>query len=95
MDYRERGWQRRVGEIELAIPRLRRGTIFPGLSRAAQAERAGIGRLRAEAYVNGVSTRTLDRLVEALGLAGMSRDQVSRLCRGLDEQVEAFRSPTA
>ena len=68
------------------------GPFFPGfLEPRRRSEQASVACVQ-EAYVNGVSTRTLDRLVEALGLAGMSRDQVSRLCRGLDEQVEAFRS---
>lgn len=45
-----------------------------------------------EAYVNGLSTRTVDRLVEQLGIGGMTKDRVSALCRGLDEQVELFRT---
>jgi putative transposase len=67
--YRERLWETRVGEIELAVPRKRSG----------------------EAYVNGVSTRKVDRLVEQLGISSMSKDRVSALCRDLDERVDSFR----
>jgi putative transposase len=89
--YRPRAWDTRVGEIELAIPRLRQGSYFPGfLEPRRRAEQALVAVVQ-EAYVNGVSTRRVDRLVEQLGITGMSKDQVSRLCRGLDEQVTAFR----
>ena len=59
-------------------------------SRQVEAEQALVAVVQ-EAYVNGVSTRRVDRLVEQLGIAGMSKDQVSRLCRGLDAQVRVFR----
>ena len=89
--YRPRAWDTRVGEIELAIPRLRTGSYFPGfLEPRRRAEQALVAVVQ-EAYVNGVSTRRVDRLVEQLGVTGMSKDQVSRLCRGLDEQVTVFR----
>jgi transposase-like protein len=89
--YRPRTWDTRVGELELAIPRLRQGSYFPSfLEPRRRAEQALVAVVQ-EAYVNGVSTRRVDRLVEQLGVAGMSKDQVSRLCRGLDEQVESFR----
>ena len=85
--YRTRSWDTRVGELELAIPRLRTGSYFPSfLEPRRRAEQALVAVVQ-EAYVNGVSTRKVDRLVEQLGIAGMSKDQVSRLCRGLDEQV--------
>jgi transposase-like protein len=85
--YRPRDWDTRVGELELRIPRLRTGSYFPSfLEPRRRAEQALVAVVQ-EAYVNGVSTR----LVEQLGIAGMSKDQVSRLCRGLDEQVQAFR----
>jgi putative transposase len=88
--YRPRVWDTRVGELELAIPRLRQGSYFPSfLEPRRRAEQALVAVVQ-EAYVNGVSTRRVDRLVEQLGVAGMSKDQVSRLCRGLDEQVESF-----
>ena len=90
--YRERRWDTRVGEIELEIPRLRTGSYLPSfLEPRRRAEQALVAVVQ-EAYVNGVSTRKVDRLVEQMGLRGLSKDQVSRMCRGLDEQVEAFRS---
>jgi transposase-like protein len=90
--YRERQWDTRVGEIELAIPRLRTGSYLPSfLEPRRRAEQALVAVVQ-EAYVNGVSTRKVDRLVEQMGLRGLSKDQVSRMCAGLDEQVTAFRS---
>jgi putative transposase len=89
--YRPRRWDTRVGELELAIPKLRTGSYFPSfLEPRRRAEQALVAVVQ-EAYVNGISTRKVDRLVEQLGLRGMSKDQVSRLCRGLDEQVTVFR----
>jgi putative transposase len=89
--YRPRRWDTRVGELELVIPKLRQGSYFPSfLEPRRRAEQALVAVVQ-EAYVNGVSTRKVDRLVEQLGLRGMSKDQVSRLCQGLDEQVSVFR----
>ena len=89
--YRQRRWDTRVGELELAIPKLRQGSYFPSfLEPRRRAEQALVAVVQ-EAYVNGISTRKVDRLVEQLGLQGMSKDTVSRLCRGLDEQVAVFR----
>jgi transposase-like protein len=89
--YRPRRWDTRVGEIELEIPRLRTGSYLPSfLEPRRRAEQALVAVVQ-EAYVNGVSTRKVDRLVEQMGLRGLSKDQVSRMCRALDEQVEAFR----
>jgi putative transposase len=89
--YRPRRWDTRVGELELVIPRLRTGSYFPSfLEPRRRAEQALVAVVQ-EAYVNGISTRKVDRLVEQLGLRGMSKDTVSRLCRGLDEQVTVFR----
>ena len=89
--YRERLWQTRAGEIELAIPRLRSGSYFPSfLEPRSRSEKALVAVVQ-EAYVNGVSTRKVDRLVTQLGLSGMSKSAVSRLCAGLDEQVRCFR----
>jgi putative transposase len=91
--YRPRGWETRVGEIELQIPRKRSGeAYFPSfLEPRRRAERAIVAVVM-EAYVNGVSTRKVDRLVEQLGIHGMTKDRVSALCRALDEQVQAFRA---
>jgi putative transposase len=88
--YRPRPWDTRAGEIELAIPKLRQGSYFPSfLHPRRRAEQALVAVVQ-EAYVNGVSTRKVDRLVEQMGLH-LTKDQVSRLCRGLDEQVQVFR----
>jgi putative transposase len=90
--YRPRGWETRVGEIELAIPRKRSGAAyFPSFLEPRRRSEQAIVAVVLEAYVNGVSTRKVDRLVEQLGIQGMSKDRVSALCRALDEQVEAFR----
>ncbi len=90
--YRPRGWETRVGAIELAIPRKRAGSAyFPSFLEPRTRSEQAIVAVVLEAYVNGVSTRKVDRLVEQLGIQGMSKDRVSALCRRLDEQVEVFR----
>jgi len=90
--YRPRGWETRVGEIELMIPRKRQGTAyFPSFLEPRRRSEQAIVAVVLEAYVNGVSTRKVDRLVEQLGIQGMSKDRVSALCRALDEQVGVFR----
>ncbi|MGH8983255.1 MAG: IS256 family transposase [Acidimicrobiia bacterium] len=91
--YRPRLWETRVGELELLIPRKRSGeAYFPSFLEPRRRSEQAIVAVVMEAYVNGVSTRKVDRLVEQLGIGGMTKDRVSALCRGLDEQVEAFRS---
>src|SRR5918994_4235028 len=78
--HRERSWDTRVGTIELAVPRVRDGSFFPSLLEPRRrAERALLAVVQ-EAYVQGVSTRRVDELVKALGMAGISKSQVSRLC---------------
>jgi len=90
--YRERTWDTRVGSLELKVPRVRDGSFFPGLLEPRKrAERALVATMR-EAYVQGVSTRRVDDLVKALGLEGISKSQVSRLCEELDAEVARFRS---
>jgi putative transposase len=89
--YRPRAWQTRAGEIELAIPRLRSGSYFPSFLEPRKRSEQALVAVVQEAYVNGVSTRKVDRLVEQLGVAAIGKDAVSRLCRGLDEQVRVFR----
>jgi putative transposase len=90
--YRERQWDTRVGSIELRVPRVRDGSFFPSLLEPRKrAERALVAVVQ-EAYVQGVSTRRVDELVRALGLAGISKSQVSRLCQELDAEVERFRT---
>jgi putative transposase len=91
--YRPRSWDTRVGEIELQIPRKRSGeAYFPSFLEPRKRSEPAIVAVVMEAYVNGVSTRKVDRLVSQLGIGAMSKDRVSALCRALDEQVEAFRS---
>jgi transposase-like protein len=90
--YREREWDTRVGTIGLRVPRVREGGYLPSwLEPRKRAEQALVATVR-EAYVQGVSTRKVDDLVKALGLDGISKSQVSRLCQALDEEVERFRN---
>ena len=81
----------RAGELELAIPKLRRGSYFPSFLQPRRRSEQALVAVVQQAYVCGVSTRRVDQLVESLGLR-ISRSEVSRVCAGLDEQVEAFRS---
>jgi len=90
--YRGREWDTRVGTIELEIPKLRKGSYFPGmLERRRNAEQALVAVLQ-EAYVLGVSTRKVDDLVKSLGASGVSKSEVSRVCANLDEVVATFRN---
>src|SRR5947209_1175131 len=90
--YRPRPWETRVGEIELLIPRKRTGpAYFPSFLEPRRRSEQAIVAVVLEAYVNGVSTRKVDRLVEQLGIAGMTKDRVSALCKALDEHVAVFR----
>ena len=90
--YREREWDTRVGTMELQIPKLRQGTYFPGLLEPRRRHERALLSVVQQAYVHGVSTRAVDHLAEALGLKGISKDQVSRICKELDGQVHAFRT---
>jgi len=89
--YRPRRWDTRAGEIELAIPKLRRGSYFPSFLEPRRRSEQALVAVVQEAYVAGVSTRKVDQVVESLGLR-VSKSEVSRICEGLDEQVEAFRN---
>jgi putative transposase len=89
--YRARSWSTRAGEIELAIPKIRRGSYFPSFLEPRRRSEQALVSVVQEAYVAGVSTRKVDQVVESLGLR-ISKSEVSRICQGLDEQVEAFRS---
>jgi transposase-like protein len=90
--YRTRAWKTRAGELELAIPKLRSGpAYFPSFLEPRKRSEQALVAVVQEAYINGVSTRKVERLVEQLGIAAMGKDQVSRLCAALDEQVQAFR----
>ncbi len=90
--YRERRWDTRAGTIELSIPRVRDGSYFPSLLEPRRrAERALLAVVQ-EAYVLGVSTRRVDELVQSLGITGISRSEVSRICAALDAEVATFRN---
>jgi putative transposase len=90
--YRTRTWDTRVGSIELKIPKVTRGSYFPSLLEPRRRAEKALHAVVVEAYVKGVSTRKVDDLVKALGIDGISRSEVSRLCKTLDSEVEAFRS---
>ena len=90
--YRERDWDTRAGRIELAIPRLRKGSYFPSFLEPRRTAEKALVAVVQEAYVHGVSTRAVDDLVKALGAGGMSKSQVSRLCAEIDTRVNAFLS---
>ena len=88
--YRQRLWETRAGAIDLAIPKLRKGSYFPFfLEPRRTAEKALIAVIQ-EAYVQGISTRSVDELVKAMGMTGISKSEVSRLCQEIDERVKAF-----
>ena len=89
--YRARSWSTRAGEIELAIPKIRRGSYFPSFLEPRRRSEQALVSVVQEAYVAGVSTRKVDQVVESLGLR-ISKSEVSRICAGLDEQVDAFRN---
>src|SRR5688500_9372943 len=91
--YRSRGWDTRAGSIELAVPKLREGSYFPDwlLERRRRAESALVS-VVATSYLLGVSTRRMEKLVETLGIIGLSKSQVSEMAKDLDSQVEAFRT---
>ena len=90
--YRTRQWDTRLGTLELAIPKLRTGSSFPSWLDARQRGEQALVAVVAEAYVQGVSTRKVEALVQTLGIAGISKSEVSRLCASLDAQTEAFRT---
>jgi putative transposase len=90
--YRERGWETRVGRIELAIPKLRKGSYFPAFLEPRRTAEKALTAVIQEAYVHGISTRSVDDLVKAMGGTGVSKSQVSRLCAEIDERVNAFLS---
>jgi putative transposase len=90
--YRERGWETRAGRIDLAIPKLRKGSYFPSFLEPRRTAEKALTAVIQEAYVHGVSTRAVDDLVKAMGGSGVSKSQVSRLCEEIDERVDAFLS---
>jgi transposase-like protein len=90
--YRERSWETRAGTVELEIPKLRKGSYFPAFLEPRRASEKALTAVIQEAYVHGVSTRSVDDLVKAMGMTGISKSQVSRLCEEIDERVNAFLS---
>ena len=90
--YRDRAWETRAGTVELRIPKLRKGSYFPGFLEPRRLAEKALTAVVQEAYVHGVSTRSVDDLVKAMGMSGISKSQVSRLCAEIDERVKAFLS---
>src|SRR6478672_2246257 len=88
--YRDRDWQTRAGTVELRIPKLRKGSYFPSFLEPRRMAEKALTAVIQEAYVQGVSTRSVDDLVKAMGGTGVSKSQVSRLCAEIDERVKAF-----
>ena len=88
--YRERAWDTRAGRIDLAIPKLRKGSYFPSFLEPRRTAEKALTAVIQEAYVHGISTRAVDDLVKAMGASGVSKSQVSRLCAEIDERVNAF-----
>src|SRR6201746_1208840 len=88
--YRDRDWQTRAGTVELRIPKLRKGSYFPGFLEPRRMAEKALTAVVQEAYVQGVSTRSVDDLVQAMGMTGISKSQVSRLCGEIDEKGKAF-----
>lgn len=90
--YRERIWETRVGDINLRIPKLRSGSYFPSLLEPRRRAEQALLAVVQQAYVEGVSTRKVDNLLQAMGLTGIDKSQVSRICKALDEVVNDFRN---
>jgi transposase-like protein len=88
--YRERDWETRAGTVELRIPRLRKGSYFPGFLEPRRLAEKALTAVIQEAYIQGISTRSVDDLVKAMGMSGISKSQVSRLCEEIDERVTVF-----
>jgi transposase-like protein len=88
--YRDRIWETRAGTVDLRIPKLRKGSYFPAFLEPRRLSERAITAVVQEAYVQGVSTRSVEDLVKALGMTGISKSQVSRLCGEIDDKVKAF-----
>jgi putative transposase len=88
--YRDRLWETRAGTVELHIPKLRKGSYFPAFLEPRRLAEKALAAVVQEAYVHGVSTRSVDDLVKAMGMTGISKSQVSRLCEEIDDKVKAF-----
>ena len=88
--YRTRDWETRAGTVQVAIPKLRKGSYFPSFLDPRRASEKALVAVIQEAYVQGVSTRSVDALVKSMGMSGISKSQVSRLCEDIDERVNTF-----
>ena len=88
--YRDRTWETRAGTVELRIPKIRKGSYFPGFREPRRMSEKALTAVIQEAYTQGVSTRSVDDLVQAMGMSGISKSQVSRLCGEIDERVNTF-----
>jgi putative transposase len=88
--YRERDWETRAGTVGLRIPKLRKGSYFPGFLEPRRTAEKALTAVIQEAYIQGVSTRAVDDLVKAMGMSGISKSQVSRLCGEIDDKIQAF-----
>lgn len=88
--YRERDWETRAGTVELRIPKLRTGSYFPAFLEPRRLAEKALTAVVQEAYIQGISTRSVDDLVKAMGMSGITKSQVSRLCEEIDVRVKAF-----
>ncbi len=88
--YRDRVWETRAGTVELKIPKLRKGSYFPGFLEPRRMAEKALTAVIQEAYIQGVSTRSVDDLVQAMGMSGISKSQVSRLRGEIDEKIQSF-----
>ncbi|WP_395404401.1 IS256 family transposase [Pseudoduganella sp. UC29_106] len=88
--YRDRAYETRAGKVDLKIPKLRSGSYFPGFLEPRRTAEKALTAVIQEAYIQGISTRSVDELVKAMGMTGVSKSQVSRLCEEIDERVQAF-----